>query len=844
MSQISTSSIGEEYFSDQNSQMPGARTLVIIDSSVGELELLKTALKPGAEVAVLHPQFDGIEQITALISRRQDIQKVHLVSHGSSGSLKLGASELNSGNINQYSTQLKSWFVNSGNSVSLSVYGCQVADGVAGQSFIQQLRDLTGADIAAATQTVGSPSRGGVWQLDYRLGAADPEMAFSDEVIQSYSGTFMNEETALNMTNEVIDLSNLTEEDSVFVTFNVDRAARSDNTVDFYEVNADGSVVDPDSGETIAVDQEGYTEAAVANRFGLDLATKPGETSQFSAELEGGRIYAPLIAVDSGIEALTDDNPENDPTVYFTYPEANADGFDHVRRSQFNVFEFEDLPNGGDLDFDDLVIEASLDSAEISSLSPEPVVEEPVVEPVVEEPVEEAPIEEPVVEEPVEEAPIEEPVAETPVEEPVAGEFGFIDSDVRLEQFFPNLESPLIPTAEAANAGENFAIQNVDPTGLEFVTRELGFDFDEFPESGFGYRIDLAEDTITFETPFTSLDLPSEGDFYGFTITDESGTIAPIEDVTVDSEINAVGLSDSDITFTEDSITVNLIGLDANDELLADTQLNVEFAAEAPAEEPVVEEPVVEEPVAEAPIEEPVVEEPVEEPVVEEPVEEPTEPTEPVDLDAPQELALQIFSPDDTPLFEVDTETGESIETGFIDNFSRENAGDGAVFRTSVGGEPESLVTTLAAQQFYDNNPDVTGPGLSDTGFVVQVVDSNTLAYTHPFPGTNFISTEDDFIDLTGIDYRIEITDLSGNVGSFASADVDEVFTSVNVGDEDIIATEDTLSISLGGNSYNRGDAVLVDFTEDIFSIESTQENLRNPGLTNDQFTNDFNTFI
>ena len=402
----------------------------------------------------------------------------------------------------------------------------------------------------------------------------------------------------------------------------------------------------------------------------------------------------------------------------------------------------------------------------------------------------------------------------------------------------------MIPTAEAANAGENFAIQNVDPTGLEFVTRELGFDFDEFPESGFGYRIDLAEDTITFETPFTSLDLPSEGDFYGFTITDESGTIAPIEDVTVDSEINAVGLSDSDITFTEDSITVNLIGLDANDELLADTQLNVEFAAEAPAEEPVVEEPVVEEPVAEAPIEEPVVEEPVEEPVVEEPVEEPTEPTEPVDLDAPQELALQIFSPDDTPLFEVDTETGESIETGFIDNFSRENAGDGAVFRTSVGGEPESLVTTLAAQQFYDNNPDVTGPGLSDTGFVVQVVDSNTLAYTHPFPGTNFISTEDDFIDLTGIDYRIEITDLSGNVGSFASADVDEVFTSVNVGDEDIIATEDTLSISLGGNSYNRGDAVLVDFTEDIFSIESTQENLRNPGLTNDQFTNDFNTFI
>ena len=836
MPQISTTSIEEEYLSDQDCQMPWTRSLVIIDSSVDELELLKTGLKLGAEVVVLHPQFDGIEQITALMGRRQDLQKVHLVSHGNSGSLKLGASELNSLNIEQYSTQLKSWFVNSGNSVSLLVYGCQVADGVAGQSFIQKLHDLTGANIAAATQTVGSSSRGGVWQLDYRLGAADPEMVFSDEVIQSYSGTFMNEETPLNMTDEVIDLSNLTEEDSVFVTFNVDREAGSDNTVDFYEVNADGSVVDPDSGATIAVDQQGYTEAALANRFGLDLATEVGETSQFSAQLEGGRIYAPLIAVNSGIEALTDDNPDNDPTVYFTYPEANVDGFDHVRRSQFNTFEFEDLPNGGDLDFNDLVIEASLDSVEISSLSPEPVEEEPVVEAPAEEPV----AEEPIVDEPVEEAPAEEPIVEAPVvepvaEEPVSGEFGFIDSDVRLEQFFPNLESPLIPTAEAANAGENFAIQNVDPTGLEFVTRELGFDFDEFPESGFGYRIDLAEDTITFETPFTSLDLPSEGDFYGFTITDESGTIAPIQDVTVDSEINAVGLSDSDITFTEDSITVNLIGLDANDELLADTQLNVEFAAEAPAEEPVeevpvVEEPVVDEPVEEDPVDELLIEEPVEEvPVVEDLVEEPSTGEELPDFGEPSNIGLQIFYPDgETPIYPEPFNPGGS-GGGVSFASGTDFRPDTNTFPTTVGS---TFADTAGATQFFEDFPERTGSNAQN--FSVDVFNPNTFAIQN-----NSRNPNETIDPITGGDYIYELSDLSETLPAIENVVIDPL-SNLEVEPEDISFTEDSISVNLTGITGEPSSAAIfnVDFAGDggFVSIDGSNDF----ALTSEEFLDTF----
>lgn len=65
---------------------------------------------------------------------------------------------------------------------------------------------------------------------------------------------------------------------------------------------------------------------------------------------------------------MVDGNPDNNPNVYFTYAEANLDGFDHVRNTTDNMFEFEDLFNGGDKDFDDVTV----------TVSSETVIEEPV----------------------------------------------------------------------------------------------------------------------------------------------------------------------------------------------------------------------------------------------------------------------------------------------------------------------------------------------------------------------------------------------------------------------------------------------------------------------------------
>lgn len=152
---------------------------------------------------------------------------------------------------------------------------------------------------------------------------------------------------------DILDLSNSANQ---AITFSVTRNAAFDNTVDFYQVNADGSVIDPDSGAIIAPGEAGYAEAAIANRLRLDLRADNGSTTEFSTQLDGGVLYAPVIAANGNFSSFNDGDSSNDPKVYFTYEAANVDGFDHVVSFEANQFGFEDLLNGGDRDFNDIIV--------------------------------------------------------------------------------------------------------------------------------------------------------------------------------------------------------------------------------------------------------------------------------------------------------------------------------------------------------------------------------------------------------------------------------------------------------------------------------------------------------
>jgi hypothetical protein len=93
---------------------------------------------------------------------------------------------------------------------------------------------------------------------------------------------------------------------------------------------------------------------------GLNITVANQSTATFTAQLQAGFIYVPFLIADGRPEAILDGNSNNDPAIYFPFLGANADGAEHVRLLGDNVFGFEDLPGGGDRDYNDVVMRVSL----------------------------------------------------------------------------------------------------------------------------------------------------------------------------------------------------------------------------------------------------------------------------------------------------------------------------------------------------------------------------------------------------------------------------------------------------------------------------------------------------
>ena len=142
---------------------------------------------------------------------------------------------------------------------------------------------------------------------------------------------------------------------------NVDSAAGYFNTVGFYEVEtADGGVIDNASGVIVLPGDANYAEVAIENR--IDAIELDRDTLTLSTEVEGGMLLAPFLVANGTVDSLlsqTSINEWGEPTAYFAYEAANADGIAHVR-AQGNQLQFEDFFGGGDRNFTDFVVSVDI----------------------------------------------------------------------------------------------------------------------------------------------------------------------------------------------------------------------------------------------------------------------------------------------------------------------------------------------------------------------------------------------------------------------------------------------------------------------------------------------------
>jgi Ca2+-binding RTX toxin-like protein len=161
------------------------REIIFIDSTVEDYQSLIAGINPDTKVVILDRMKDGVSQITENLQGGK-YKAVHIVSHGSEGSLQLGSKQLNSGNLDTYKSQLQQWANFLTDDADILLYGCDVAAGKTGVGFVQQLSQLTGADVAASDDLTGSAALGGDWDLEVKTGEIDSPLAFQVGVMEAY----------------------------------------------------------------------------------------------------------------------------------------------------------------------------------------------------------------------------------------------------------------------------------------------------------------------------------------------------------------------------------------------------------------------------------------------------------------------------------------------------------------------------------------------------------------------------------------------------------------------------------------------------------------------------------
>ena len=166
--------------------------LVFINDNVSDHELLIDGLHDNddnriIEVMVLDADRNGLEQVSDILANRSDLSALHFITHGADGQINLGNSWLDNNTLQQNSNAVAGW----GNALTetgdILFYGCNVAANSDGQDLLDEIAELTSADVTASDDPTGHEDLGGDWDLEYKSGSIETGNAFGTDVQQNWS---------------------------------------------------------------------------------------------------------------------------------------------------------------------------------------------------------------------------------------------------------------------------------------------------------------------------------------------------------------------------------------------------------------------------------------------------------------------------------------------------------------------------------------------------------------------------------------------------------------------------------------------------------------------------------
>ncbi|MCP3951881.1 MAG: DUF4347 domain-containing protein, partial [Desulfobacterales bacterium] len=168
--------------------------LVLVDTATDGYQqlvddlLAQTDENRHLEVVLLDSERSGIDQISETLLAYQELDAVHLISHGSDGIINIGNTALNSELLNQSRVEIAAWSKAFSSDGDLLIYGCNLAVSEAGQTFVDALAQLTDADVAASDDLTGHASLGGDWDLEYAQGQIEAKTLIDQDTAEQWHG--------------------------------------------------------------------------------------------------------------------------------------------------------------------------------------------------------------------------------------------------------------------------------------------------------------------------------------------------------------------------------------------------------------------------------------------------------------------------------------------------------------------------------------------------------------------------------------------------------------------------------------------------------------------------------
>ena len=107
-----------------------SNAIYFVSSNLPDVATLLADIPQGAEVVLLNPESDGLNQILAALNGRTGLDAIHIISHGASGLLALGDSVVTSQTLTDRAADIATL----GSALSVTgdilLYGCDATSSI------------------------------------------------------------------------------------------------------------------------------------------------------------------------------------------------------------------------------------------------------------------------------------------------------------------------------------------------------------------------------------------------------------------------------------------------------------------------------------------------------------------------------------------------------------------------------------------------------------------------------------------------------------------------------------------------------------------------------------------